>query len=176
MIRGLLAVLSGLMAIALVSACDPLGRPELNPAFGARVTDGALHIWTGSLCHRVIELGLTFDPSQDDRVEWMMKAPNSVGVDVERFTLGEPVPGLEVTQPLPANFDWRAAESVRITVTGGGETGGWGTTTKLADVINDSAQHPDDTYFFQGVGWLNPADVAAKDGKDFLATCTVKPA
>lgn len=172
MIRRLLAAVA---AAALVAACDPLGRPELDPAFGARVTDGALHIWTGAPCHKVIELGLTFDPYQDDRAELMMKSPNDVGVDVEHFTLGEPVPGLEVTEPLPVDFDWQGAESVRISVRGSGETGGWGTTTYLADVIKGSAEHPEDTYFFQGVGWLNPAQVAERDGKTFLATCTPSP-
>jgi hypothetical protein len=31
-----------------------------------------------------------------------------------------------------------------------------------------------DTYF-QGVGWLNPAEVAEQDAKTFLATCTDSP-
>lgn len=162
-------------AAALVTACNPLGRPELDPAFGARVTDGALHIWTGSPCHKVIELGLIFDPYQEDRTELMMKATDPLGVDVEYVTLGEPAPGLIVAEPLPTDYDWRAAESVRITVRSSGDTGGWDTTTQLADVINGSTEHPQDTYFFQGVGWLNPAEVAAQDGKTFLATCTPNP-
>jgi hypothetical protein len=28
---------------------------------------------------------------------------------------------------------------------------------------------------FQGVGWLNPAEVAEQDAKTFLATCTDSP-
>ncbi len=49
------------------------------------------------------------------------------------------------------------------------------TTTELAEVIKGSAEHPDDTYWFQGVGWLNPAQVKKQDGKTFLATCTDSP-
>jgi hypothetical protein len=54
--------------------------------------------------------------------------------------------------------------------------GGWGSHTNLATVIGESGQHPEDTYWFQDVGWLNPAQVAAQDGKTFLATCTADPA
>jgi hypothetical protein len=85
------------------------------------------------------------------------------------------VPGLQVTQPLPPDFDWRSAESVRIAVVGAGEKGGWGSTTQLAEVRDHSGEHPDDTYWFQSVGWLNPDEVAEKDGKTFLATCTDSP-
>ncbi len=57
----------------------------------------------------------------------------------------------------------------------GDEKGGWGSTTQLAEVIKGSAEHPDDTYWFQGVGWLNPAQVKEQDAKTFLATCTDSP-
>jgi hypothetical protein len=79
-----------------------------------------------------------------------------------------------VTKPLPPNFDWRAAEAVRISVDSG-KTGGWGTTTQLAEVIKGSPEHPDDTYWFQGIGWLSPDEVAKQDGKTFLTTCTPSP-
>ena len=65
--------------------------------------------------------------------------------------------------------------AARISVRGGGEKGGWGSTTQLAEVIKGSAEHPDDTYWFQGVGWLNPAQVKEQDAKTFLATCTDSP-
>ncbi len=176
MIARLFAAICGVMTAAvLVSACDPLGRPSLEPAFGARVLDGRLGIWTGSTCHDVTRLALTFDPNEDDRAELVMSAPNDIGVDVDYFTLGRPVPGLEVTEPLPGGFDWRSAGSVRISIRGNGESGGWGTTTQLAEVTKGSAHHPDDTYWFQGVGWLNPDEVAEQDGKTFLATCTDSP-
>jgi hypothetical protein len=160
-------------AVSVSCACDDLGRPSLNPAFGARDVGGQLHVWTGSTCHQVTELSLVFDPNQDDRVELDMRAPGESGVDVDHFTVGEPVPGLTVTQPLPADFDWRSAESVRISVTSA--DGGWGTTTQLAEVREASSEHPADSYWFQDVGWLNPAEVSEQDGKTFLATCTSKP-
>ncbi len=176
MIVRLLVAVFGLATVAaLVSGCDPLGRPSLESAFGARVLDGRLHVWTGAPCHDVIEFGLTFDDNkQDTRAELLMNAPNDVGVDLEHFTLGDQVPGLKLTKPLPPNFDWRKAESVRITVHGK-VTGGWGTTTQLPEVIKGSAEHPDDTYWFEGIGWLNPEQVAKQDGKTFLTTCTPSP-
>ncbi|MUM20561.1 hypothetical protein FZI91_02430 [Mycobacterium sp. CBMA271] len=64
-----------------------------------------------------------------------------------------------------------------MSVGGSTEQGnGWGSSTDTAEFIDESPQHPDDTYWFQDVGWLNPSEVAAKDGKDFLATCTPDPA
>ena len=78
MIVRLLVAVFGLATVAaLVSGCDPLGRPSLESAFGARVLDGRLHVWTGAPCHDVIEFGLTFDDNkQDTRAELLMNAPN----------------------------------------------------------------------------------------------------
>jgi hypothetical protein len=52
----------------------------------------------------------------------------------------------------------------------------WGTSTDPTEVIEGSESHPENTYWFQDVGWLDPADVAAQDGKTFLAVCTADPA
>ncbi len=160
--------------VSLATGCNPLGRPSLEPAFGARITDGDLQIWTGSPCHDVTELGLVFDPYGEDRAEWKLGATDPAGADVEYFTFGDPVPGFTVSEDVPAGFDWRDVKDVRISVTGV-STGGWGTTSQLADFVSESAEHPDDTYWFQSVGWLNPDEVAAQDGKTFLATCTPAP-
>ena len=168
------------LALALLTACragDDGWHPEapfassLRPAFGARVTDGQLRIWTGSRCAAVTRLALTFEPV---RAELVLTAPNEHPAAVEHLTLGGPYPGLDVSEPLPEDFDWHSADSLRISVYGG--TDGWGSTADLAEVKARSADHPPDTYWFQGVGWLDPADVAARDGTTFLATCTPDPA
>ncbi|MBS9533422.1 hypothetical protein KIH27_07435 [Mycobacterium sp. M1] len=97
------------------------------------------------------------------------------GTEIEHFTLGGPYPaGLQVSQPLPEGFDWRAEKSMHLSLTGGSSQ--WGPMTDLAEVIKGSGQHPPDTYWFQDVGWLNPANVAAQDGKTFLGLCTPKTA
>ena len=57
-----------------------------------------------------------------------------------------------------------------------GAVDGWGSDAHIAEVFAGSSQHPDATYWFQGIGWRNGADVAAQDGKTFLATCTAAPA
>lgn len=160
--------------VSLVVGCDPLGRPSLEPAFGVRVTDGKLAFWTGSGCRDITELGLVFDPYGQDRAEWMLRATDPTGADVEYFTFGDPVPGFEVTEDVPAGFDWRNVKDVRISVTGVSK-GGWGTTSYLTDFVTESAEHPDDTYWFQSVGWRNPDEVAAQDGNTFLTTCTPAP-
>lgn len=79
-----------------------------------------------------------------------------------------------MTTPLPPGVDWRKADAVRINVDGV-ETGGWGTTTELTEVIKEFPGHPDDTYRFQSVGWLDPDEVAARNGKTFPTTCTRAP-
>ena len=165
--------------VALVAACS--GRddwnpeaqfaPSLRPAFGARVTNGQLQIWTGSRCIGVTRLALTFEP---DRAEAVLTAPPEHPATVEYLTLGGPYPGLQLSEPLPEGFDWQTAETLRISVYGDGDS--WGSYADVAEVIKGSAEHPDDTYLFQGVGWLNTAQVAAQNGKTFLATCTPDPA
>jgi hypothetical protein len=167
------------LVVALLAACDgeddwnPDAQfaPSLRPAFGARVSDGQLQIWTGSRCHDVTRLALAFEP---DRAELVLIARAERPATVEYLTLGGPYPGLEVSDPLPEGFDWRNAESVRISVYGGGDS--WGSSVDIADIVEGSDQRPNDTYFFEGVGWLNPEDVATQDGKTFLATCTPDPA
>lgn len=170
------------LVVALLAACrtdhgwDPSApfAPSLRPAFGARVTDGQLRIWTGSPCVGT-RFALTFDPSREELV---LTSSAEKGAQVEYLTLGGPYPpDLLISRPLPKGFDWRTQESMRISIYGGAHSyGGWGSTTDLAEVIRGSARHPADTYWFQDVGWLNPAEVAAQDGKTFLATCTPDPA
>jgi hypothetical protein len=173
------ALAAATLVVVLLAACDggddwnPDAQfaPSLRPAFGARVTDGQLQIWTGSRCDDVTRLALAFEP---DRAELVLTAPAERPATIEYLTLGGPYPGLKVSDPLPENFDWRNAESVRISVYGGGDS--WGSYVDIADVVESSDQHPNDTYFFEGVGWLNPAEVAAQNGKTFLSTCTPDPA
>ncbi|MUM20560.1 hypothetical protein FZI91_02425 [Mycobacterium sp. CBMA271] len=133
------------------------------------MTDGRLLVWTGSPCVSVgpLHVSLFFEPSP---VELELTGPE--GAKAEYLTVGGPYLGLHVAKPIPDGFNWRDSKTMRISV----YPNGWGSTTQLATVLNESAQHPDDTYWFQNVGWLNPAEVAAKDGKEFLATCTPDPA
>jgi hypothetical protein len=159
-----------LVLAALLTGCDPLGKASLDPAFGARVTDGRLQVWTGSRCVGATGVGLSFEPG---KAELELRAQAEGGVEVEYLTLGGPYPGLQVFHPLPEGFDWRTQESMHFGVEGGSSQ--WGVTMKLAEVIRGSDQHPPDTYWFPHVGWLNRADVAAQDGKTFLGLCTPNP-
>ncbi len=148
--------------------------PSLRPAFGARVTDGKLQFWLGTPCSAVTNVFFTFDPYKDDEAELELAPPPGFAPEVDRFTLGGPYPRLTVSTPLPAGFDWRSAKEVMLGVHTLGEDG-WGSTSQLSDVVKGSAEHPDDSYWFQDVGWLNPAEVAAQNGKTFLTTCTPDP-
>ncbi|UNX56592.1 hypothetical protein MF406_18270 (plasmid) [Georgenia sp. TF02-10] len=172
------------LVVALVAACDDdTGDPDdgwdpdaqfapsLRPAFGVRVTDGDLRFWTGSPCARVTRVALAFEPGD---AELVLTARSERGAAVEHLTLAGPPRGLEVAEPLPEGFDWREATSVRLSVHG--SPSGWGSSADLAEVVDGSADHPVDTFWFQDVGWLDPAEVAERDGETFLATCTPDPA
>ncbi len=163
---------------SLVAGCDDDGwepaapfAPSLRPAFGARATDGALRIWTGSRCENVTRMNFTFDPGG---TKLDMTSAGESGVEVDHLTIGKPYPGLEIAKPLPAGFDWRTAKSLMLWLSA--EPATWGSSTDIATVVDGSDEHPEDTYWFQDVGWLNPEQVAAQDGKTFLATCTPDPA
>ncbi|OHU58570.1 hypothetical protein BKG83_00770 [Mycobacteroides chelonae] len=177
MIGGFLVVVS----IAVVTGCRNDGwnpeapfAPSLRPAFGARVTDGQLRIWTGSPCANTVRVSVYFEPS---RAELVLTSNAKTGTDLEYITIGGQYPGLSIKESLPMGFDWRDETRASLSVGGATErSNGWGSSTDIAEFINESAQHSLDTYWFQDVGWLNPAEVAAKDGRDFLATCTPDPA
>jgi hypothetical protein len=150
---------------------DPRDEPKVPRAFGARVTDGRLQLWTGSRCLDTDQVILTFQPGQADLV---VERDSVVGEEFERLTLGGPYPGFKIVQPLPSGFDWRTAKSLLLRVHA--DRNGFPSTTDLSEVLAGSADHPDDAYFFQGVGWLNRSEAAAKNTKDFLDTCTHDPA
>jgi hypothetical protein len=116
-------------------------------------------------------VALTFEPSPAELVLTSQR-----GADVERLTLGGDYPVVQIAQPLPDGFDRHTEDSLRISAYGVPCGGGLGSSTELAEVIDGSEQHSVDTYWFQGVEWLDPDDVAARDGKTFLTTCTPDPA
>jgi hypothetical protein len=152
---------------------DAQFAPSLRPAFGARMTDGELRIWTGSPCVGVTRLAITLDLGKDSKAETVLTA-GSGGATVERVTLGSAPQGLTVKEALPAGYDWSKASTAQLSLSGPPAT--WGSSVDLVQVRDGSGSHPGDTYFFQGVGWLDAAQVAAQDGKTFLATCTRDPA
>ena len=176
MIRRTVALILSAVALAscgLFSDLEQDFSPSLPQAYGARMTDGELRVWTGSRCTEIKQLAFFFHPHG---VELLLTSNNFIrttnkeaGTDVEYLTLG-PNPGWTITEPLPAGFDWKTAKSFRLAGAGVGEKA-----VDIATIVEESALHPIDTYWFQGIGWLSPADVAAKDGKTFLAACTPDP-
>ncbi|MGV9801039.1 hypothetical protein ACWDTP_23625 [Mycobacterium sp. NPDC003449] len=171
-----------LAAVSVTAGCDgddgwsPEAQfaPSLQPAFGARVTDGRLRIWTGTPCTGVTRLALTFDADRPDRADLVLTAPDADGAPLEHFTLGDPSPGLEVSEPLPHGYDWRRARTLRLVISASRD--GWGSNADLGEVTDGSPHHPADTYWFQDIGWLDAAGVAEQDGKTFLTTCSSDPA
>lgn len=189
MIRRAGALLVAFVVLVGVAGCDGSAREHrfgesLPRMFGVRVTDGKLRIWTGSPCPGTSDVSFIFNREGANTAELRLNPPSveigrnaapRPGVEAEYFTVGGPYPGFDVTEPLPAGFDALDAKTLFFAIDGPPDVGG-GTELDLAEVIKGSAQHPDDTFWFRGVGWLNPAEVAAADGKKFLALCTPDPA
>lgn len=142
--------------------------------FGARITDGALHIWTGSPCRGTTEVYLVFEMGKPNAPALKLASTaTEPGVMFEYLTIGGPYPGFDIDRALPANFDWRTAETLYLSVSGPPTT--WNASTSLAEVVAGSEKHPADTYWFEGVGWLAPAEVASLDGTKFIAVCSPDP-
>ncbi|MGV0810467.1 hypothetical protein ABQF34_00745 [Mycolicibacterium boenickei] len=196
MIRRVIAISFATALLLTVCGCDLFGKNPLKPslpgAFGARITNGNLQIWTGSLCMGVNTIKFQFDWSENDRAELVLQTPTKSlqlnpppgqtrddvgpdpGVDIEYLTFGGPYPGFKIAKPLPPEFDWRKAKTLGILIDG--ELMAGGAEVDLTEVFDQSAHHPKDTYWFQGIGWLNPPEVRSQDGNTFLALCTPDPA
>ncbi|KAA0116892.1 hypothetical protein [Mycolicibacterium sp. P9-22] len=157
-----------------ISGCSLIGDdPEaasLPPVFGARVTDGALQLSTGTPCGEVSRVVVLFTPDAGR----LTLAPISGTTRVDQLTVGGPYDGLRVTEPLPDGFDWRTAEEVTLIVTA--PVGSGSTPTRISEVIDGSSEHPGDTFYFQGIGWLDPQQVAEQNRRSLLTICTTDPA
>jgi len=174
-IRGVRVTVAVIILALGMSSCRDWNRapygPILQPAFGARVTDGRLEIWPGPGCVGITRVGITFEPSN---AQLVLNSSDKQGVDLDRFELGGPYPaGLQVSKPLPVGYDWRTSRSIRLSLDGGSSA--WGTATDTAEVVKGSPNHADGTFWFQDVGWLNSDEVVARNGKTFLASCTHNP-
>lgn len=163
------------LAVLAISGCQILGKnpqaPSLPPVFGARITDGQLHFWTGTPCTQVSRVAIAFSPGG---AQLVLKPPANEWAQLEFLTLDGPNPGLNVAQSLPGGFDWHTAKTVDLWMTA--QEGAGSTPTNIADIIAGSPEHPDDTYYFQGFGWLNPAQISAMNRKQLLTICTPDPA
>jgi hypothetical protein len=172
-----MALLAAVSVLLTLTACDDdnrwstaPGAPTLRPSWGARETDGQLKIWTGSPCTNITKFSLGYNMGG---AELTLTAMRPEGAHVEHLTLGGPYPGFTVSESWPAGTDWHSAKELVLQVDG--RSADFGAGTRVAEIVDGSPEHPVDTYWFQGVGWLNPSDVAAKDGKEFAAVCTPNP-
>ncbi|MFD3703410.1 hypothetical protein ACFWUP_09710 [Nocardia sp. NPDC058658] len=161
-------VAAALIATAMLTSCQLLTdldqdtSPGLPRAFGARMTDGILHIWTGPQCPKQDRLSFLFDRNNATYLVLASELPE--GADIEYLTLGHN-PGWRIITPLPQGFDWKTKNELTL----------MGESTDIPTVVRESTAHPNDTYWFQDIGWLNLAEVAALNGKKFLTLCSPDP-
>jgi hypothetical protein len=168
-------VLAAILLLLSVSGCDFFGpdpqAASLPPVFGARVTDGQLRLWTGTPCGQVSRVVVNFSP---DSARLVLEPPEGKTAGIEQLPLDGPFPGLDVVESLPDAFDWRTSKTVLMTVDSK-PAGAGSTPTSIAELIDGSAQHSEDTYYFEGIGWLDPAQIAQQNGKSLLTVCTPDP-
>lgn len=145
-------------------------KVSLPLAFGARVTDGELRLWTGAPCSAVTRVTVRFSAG----AQLVLEPADGEPAEFDHLELDGPHPGWKIVEALPADFDWRAAEQVDLWIDGGDGEGS--KRTLMTDIVDESDRHPADTFWFQDVGWLNPGQVADLDGKIFLTVCTPDPA
>ena len=170
------------MLFAVMTGCDHApdpywnshapGSPSLPRDVGIRVTDGHLDIWTGSPCREVTRIHATFQ--RPGTYYYYFDSVDPGGGELERLRYGEDVPGFTPTRVPEPGFDWRDVERLFFVVLmndGDGMDAG----SDLQKVFDNSDKHPEDTYYFQHAGWLDPVGVAAEDGKSFLTLCTPDP-
>lgn len=166
---------ASVLTVAVVSGCQLIGPdPEttsLPPVFGARMSDGRLQLSTGTPCREVSRVVVLFTP---DAGRLTLQPVGSGTADVDHLTVGGPYGGLEVTEQLPDGFDWRTAEQVTLIVTA--PEGSGSTPTNIAEIVDGSSEHPENTFYFQGVGWLDPEQVAEQNRRSLLTICTTDPA
>lgn len=182
--RGLLGAAIAIGTVAGGSACrqdgwDPDAQfaPSLRPVVGVRVDDGEVRLWLGRACEGVTGVRAVLETDGGADARFAATAPDP-GVRLLRMRLtddGRDVrtrSGLEVIEPLPADFEVGTADELVLSLAG---ATAWGTRTELRDVVEGSPKHDPDTYYFDQIGWLGPEQVADRDGEDFLTPCTPDP-
>ncbi|MGA5546325.1 hypothetical protein ACPCIR_31245 [Mycobacterium sp. NPDC051198] len=111
--------------------------------------------------------------------ELVLTATDPAGAEVEHLTLGGPYPaGLQVIQPWPSDTDWRLAGRLTLQVNAfpiDAQPVDFRATTTVSDIVDGSPVHPEDTLWFDDVGWLDKAGVAERDGKTFTTACASDP-
>ncbi len=161
--RGFTIFLVFLLAAGSVTGCQLHWKPPPTRSFGVRITDGHLDIWTLSPCRDVQVMEFEMPSSE----YWESVDP--AGTDVEYVRVGGPYSGFRLRQAARGEQDWSRAESIWFAVTIGGKS--FGGRAPLTEAVEHSSQHPGNVYYVSNVGWLDPAEAAARNGKDFLGLC-----
>lgn len=189
--RGLCAILAIVAVAMALAGCEsyhgksPFETSLPSAKFGFRVTDGQLRLWTGSTCEGTTQVVVRFSTPGEDEAKLRLNTPSYMdedgltpGVEFEYLTLGGPYPGFNVKDSMPPGFDWRTAQYLSFEIYGPPNArgiGGIDFAPIATEITEHSAEHPEDTYYFFDLGWLNPAEIEARDGKEFMTVCTPDP-
>ena len=165
-----LSVTAGLLLTGCSVTGDDPEVASLPPVFGARVTDGRVQLSTGTPCTNVSRVVVTFTPGA---ARLILSAPQGVSTGVETLTIGGPYPGLDVVEAPPESFDWRSEREV-LMIVDADPAGAGATPTGIADIIDGSDANPG-SFYYAGIGWLDPAEVAERNGRSLLTACTPDP-
>lgn len=179
--RRLRVACAALLIAAMTTACDTEAQfaPSLPAVAGFRVDDGVLKLWTGTPCSGVIAVTLIFDVGSKESTTQVWTTPKP-GVLLERMDLlpstertTPDTPGvLHVKEPLPAGYDWTRAEWLNFAVNG---PSSFGAVVDVPQLLNESPDHPPESYLFGESGWLTPSDIQRENQKSLLTICTPDP-
>jgi len=78
-----------------------------------------------------------------------------------------------ILSSLPESYDWRKSPMMTLYLQFSDTSWSWlygMAEDDLAEVMA-SDQHPSNEYYFGDIGWMTPAEVAARDGVDLLTVC-----
>jgi len=166
----LAATLATLVLASAASCDDPAPyAPSMDRVVALRADGPVVQAWTTGPCEGVTRVVWLFDADDAAPVRQVLDAEQPT--TVERLSSDRTPAGFEVSQALPAGFDWRRYERVEVLLDGAeGALGGEGDLAPLAD----SGAHRGE-YHLDDVGWLDEAAVRSGDGTDFLGACTPDP-
>ena len=172
----LIALVTGLDGCALLFGPIRMGptvypappSPQFPVVIGARVDADHLIVSTGRACPSGTQIGIYFGGSKGNWATIKV----TTKTEVNEINTDDPPDTVVVTAPLQPASAWY--DSIMTVVNYfPDQQFGWTATTDLSGLVDASAQHADDEYYFgDKFGWMTSAQVVARDGVDLLTVCT----
>jgi len=150
---------------------DPAGSgPPLPVAWGVRANGDDLDFSFGSTCDPPFTVDVFFASYGN---LYGLNFMFSVDEPLAGFSMSALPAGSQIVRTLPEEFDWRKSPGIWVSLQFSDSSWSWSTgiSGRDLDEVMASDQHPSDEYYFSGIGWSTPSEVAARDGVNLLTVC-----